>query len=173
MLTFTECTRPGYPARTAMNVQQADITIAIAADFAIAGEVLTRNLCTQYRKPYLPIALTPLTDTRMDRIAAWIHSHIPERGATYNIAGNGIYSLPDTQQDYNYFMEDFFADMELAMCINKVISGGQTGIDEAAIVAALRMGYDCHINAPKAWRYRTRDGKEITDETMFKARFYV
>ena len=55
--------------------------------------------------------------------------------------------------------------------IQSIQSGGQTGIDEAGIKAALGKGLNCKINAPQGWMFRDRQGKDIKSERLFKARF--
>lgn len=46
----------------------------------------------------------------------------------------------------------------MAMKLRKVISGGQTGADQAGLVAAVKLGLETGGTAPKG--YRTEDGSE-------------
>lgn len=106
---------------------------------------------------------------RMDRIIGFVYKCNPLY--KINIAGNGIYSLPKPQSFYSDWVYQFLKAIEFSYPLNKIISGGQTGIDEAGIIAADRLGYDCEVNAPKGWRFRTREG-EVRNEQLFKQRFY-
>lgn len=173
MITFNEIQKKGYAARTAHNIMKCGVTIAFATDFKTKGELLTKKLCEQYKKPYIPVDFNnkELSDERVNRIANWFHTH--DRSGVINIAGNGIYSLNETQDELNRFMESFFEKLEWCIGIDLIISGGQTGFDEAGIVAADWMGYDCEVNAPKGWCFRNKQGKDIYDEGLFKSRFIV
>ena len=55
--------------------------------------------------------------------------------------------------------------------IQKVRSGGQTGADEAGLVAGERLGLETTSLCPKGWRFRTANGEDIRDEKAYKARF--
>lgn len=50
-------------------------------------------------------------------------------------------------------------------------TGGQTGIDEAAIIAAQCLEINCSVLSPKGWRYRYRQGEELEGRNGFVARF--
>jgi len=54
-----------------------------------------------------------------------------------------------------------------------VVTGGQTGFDEAGAKAAAQLGWNVTVNAPKGWKFRNIAGKDISDEKAFKERFGV
>lgn len=168
MITFNEIQTPGYPARTAHNVCSSDLTIALAVDFTTAGEVLTKKLCKENNKPYLPIKITDdfLDAERIEKVNAWLKNNAPNP-AVINFAGNGIYTLPKNEEFYYEWVYRFFAAFKFKA---KIISGGQTGIDEIVIVVANFLGYACEVNAPKGWMFKTKE-VTISDEKLFKERF--
>ena len=53
----------------------------------------------------------------------------------------------------------------------KIITGGQTGFDEAAAKAAVKYGLEVEVIAPRKWVYRTSEGKDIKDRQSFIERF--
>ena len=55
--------------------------------------------------------------------------------------------------------------------IRKIISGGQTGADEAGIAAAKALGIPAEVHAPKGWMMRRGDNRDIFSEYEFKSRF--
>ena len=58
------------------------------------------------------------------------------------------------------------------MSISSIRSGGQTGIDEAGIAAAVALGVPATVHTTKDWAFRREDNVDVTgDEKAFKARF--
>lgn len=55
--------------------------------------------------------------------------------------------------------------------ITGIRSGGQTGIDEAGLKAAIKLGIPALCLAPKGWTFRDINGIDIKDEYLFKSRF--
>ena len=55
--------------------------------------------------------------------------------------------------------------------IAAIRSGGQTGADEAGILAAKELCIPAHVHAPKGWLMRGEDGKDVFSEYAFKERF--
>jgi hypothetical protein len=51
------------------------------------------------------------------------------------------------------------------------MSGGQTGFDEAGIIAGRALGLPTMVTAPRGWRFRRADGQDVTDQEAFMARF--
>lgn len=170
-ITFTECQTPGYPARTRINAG-ADVTLAFAVDFSTAGEVATKREVLRQGKLYIPISLLNSDQSydRLERIAA----HIPSNLHSFNIAGNGIYTLRSSQVYLDEWIRSFLDKLFLIydQCITSIVSGGQTGVDEAGLKAGRDLGITTvHCTAPKGWLFRDKDGKEWADEQAFKARF--
>ena len=82
---LTECSMPGYPFRTRMNVLNSDATI-IFGDIEEPGSRLTLNLCRKFRKPHLA---NPNTLDLQGLIKAY---------KTLNIAGNRESKNPGIQK---------------------------------------------------------------------------
>lgn len=177
MIEFKECTRAGYPARTEENVLSSDGTIAIAMDFSSPGERLTKSLCEKHGKPYLSLFYdTLLLPGARLRAMMWMAEHQVRH---LNGAGNCLDRLKgDDQFDvsaklYNFLLllkNDEGPIVENLPQLASVRSGGQTGIDEAFLHAAVALDIPAFCLAPKGWvaRYGFCD---IADEKRFKARF--
>ena len=96
-----------------------------------------------------------------------------------NIAGNGIYSMPNyTQEQVDTFTYELLKAVvnspNIKVNITLVRSGGQSGFDEAGIKAGMKLGIPTFILAPKKWQYMIiSNGKNtsIADEVKFKERF--
>ena len=105
----------------------------------------------------------------------WQELKLKKKNIKLNIAGNGIYTLKDfdyTQRQADNevkFIIQFLLDNGIT--ISEIRSGGQTGIDESGIKAAIDLGIKASIHAPKNYKFRTLGGKDIESESAFKARF--
>lgn len=179
MIKFEQSNDSGYAKRTEDNVKGADVTIAFAIDFNTAGEKLTAAMCEKHGKPLLQIKIhTYYTELnrRVDtanQVITFLEQH---NAKSINFAGNGLYTLKYFgwfQQQCNWFMLAILKEVTQYYLIDSVRSGGQTGIDEAAIVAANALEIDCTVLAPKGWKFRGADGKDVSNITEFKKRFDV
>ena len=175
-VTFSE-SEGAYSQRTRENASDSDITIAIAVDYSTAGEKCTLAAA---RGKYLqcPIAAGMSEDELKElgrSLAAELTEEERSRGLKVNIAGNGIYTLAEhgiTQQTIDEYLVTILSSaQESGFPIESVISGGQTGVDEAGIHAAVSLGLPAHIHAPKGWQYRDAKGNDRKDEVGFKSRF--
>lgn len=174
MITFTTSESSGYRERTIENAK-ADATIAIAIDFTTAGEKLTKNAVKQNGKLYIPIdmKIMEFPEERIDKIVRMLTS---VKARSLNIAGNGLY----TMRNLSYASQKF-VDKYVLLLLDKVTkkyphitsirSGGQTGVDEAGIKAAVELGIPAVVHAPKDWKFRDQMGYDWTDEKLFKKRF--
>jgi len=155
----------------------SDVTIAFAIDFSTQGEVLTKNLAKKHDKPYLAISLAQdmSVEKLSDRIVLFLNDNFSEdQEITLNIAGNGIYTLKTLQEIWDDALTKILRKVlsrRLLPIISKVRTGGQTGIDEAAAKAAYRNGIPTEVLAPKGWKFRSIDGKDISDYEQFVKRF--
>ncbi len=155
---------------------QADATLALAVYFESAGEKLTKNSVLEQGKTYIPIDANnfEITDYRVNRIVSFLNQ---AQAKTLNIAGNGLYTMKNkySQSEIDLFtyslVNNVIQHNGLINKIEFIRSGGQTGFDEAGIKAAIKLGINALILAPLGWKFRTIDGKDISDETAFKERF--
>jgi predicted nucleic acid-binding Zn-ribbon protein len=174
---FEEEQTTGYKNRTIKNAS-ADATIAIAVDFNSAGEKLTKSSVLNQGKKYISLDANNLTVTeeRVDRIVKELNS---VNAKTLNIAGNGIYTMKGkyTQQqvdDFTYeLLNRVINSPNLKTKIESIRSGGQTGFDEAGTKAGIKLGLPTLTLAPKGWTFRNINGKDISNEEQFKARFNI
>lgn len=173
-----------YGHRTWANAAWSDITLALATDFSSPGEITTRRAAGD---KYLRYPLTrnlkkrltyPLDGEReAQKIARMIrsHSYYKENGIRLNIAGNGLVTLlrsgVDTQTVAAFIGVIFTACKKEGVKILEVRSGGQSGVDEAGIIAAQRNKMKCSILAPKGFRWRDKKGDEKEGRTAFVNRF--
>lgn len=178
MIIFKEHTKQGYASRTRENIILSDITIAMAQDFKTFGEILTYKTCKEMYKPICRINLndSSVSEERIGMLRERLLK-IGKNKITINIAGNGIYSLPNyTQEKIDYFAfsllnrlfygwDEFNKDEVEFRC------GGQSGVDEAGAIAAFKLGFESLVLAPKTWMFRGLDGKDIRNEELFKERF--
>ena len=95
-----------------------------------------------------------------------------------NLAGNGIYTLNSngmsvSQNDIDVFVSAVFAGLkEKGFDLISLRSGGQTGVDEAAVAVAHTLDIPVTIHGTADWRFRPVDGKDVSgNEHAFKERF--
>lgn len=152
-----------YVPRTCDNALGADVTVAFARDFDTAGEKLTKR---QAGFRYIGIPFGGDVTASADRLSAFLL----EKGArTLNVAGNGIYSLAwlgvsqeEAQARCNKWVYDVLALVTARVKLTLIRSGGQTGVDQAGLVAALALGIPAFGLYPQRFRRRNAQGKEVT-----------
>lgn len=169
---FSTSGNNSYPSRTRENANWSDITIALAQDFNTAGEKLTKRVAGN--KYVSSILLAESNDA--SEIAEKLYSQIKAKGKVdnlkINIAGNGIYSMKQNQSYYNDLMTIILKKLQdKGITISEIRSGGQTGIDEAGIIAAQRLGIPNEVHSTANFMFRDKSGKDISDEQAFKDRF--
>ena len=134
---FSTSGNNSYPSRTRENANWSDITIALAQDFNTAGEKLTKNAA---KNKYVSSILSTESNN-VSEIAENLYNQIKAKGKVdnlkINIAGNGIYSMSQNQAYYNDLVTQILEELQnKGVTIAEIRSGGQTGIDEAGIIAA-------------------------------------
>ena len=178
--------RGDYPVRTRENANWSDITLSLATDFNTRGEQLTKEAAKdKYIASILPResnnnTLTYNNENAYEYQANQIYKQLKAKGKLnnikLNIAGNGIYSLKGfaTQKELNEYITNIIKTLQkLGVTISEIRSGGQTGVDEAGIIAAQRLGLKWSVNAPKGWKFRDINGKDISDKKQFLDRFGI
>ena len=193
-IDFQEEQSSGYRNRTIKNAS-ADTTIALAIDFNSAGEKLTKSSVLSQKKQYIDRDLNQmfiikdpfnpdlgyeLHDSNIFDMANGIVQMLNKnKTKSLNIAGNGIYTMKG-KYDQNLLDEAVLRLLEyitlsdnLDIEITSIRTGGQTGIDEAGAKAGIKLGIPTTILAPKGWTFRNIEGKDISNEQQFKARFSI
>lgn len=156
-----------YGPRTRENAETGDLTIAIAADYASAGERLTKKVAGDAYLA-LPIEQDPIVSARR------LFSDLKARGflngyrlPVLNIAGNGIYTMRKhgiDQAAANAHVFAILSTLHPHLPLGRVISGGQTGIDFAGAVAGHALGLDVRMTLPKGFIQRGLDGKDVPQD---------
>lgn len=177
-----------YPVRTKENITWSDVTLAFVIDDTSAGEKLTEGEAVRQQKyawEYLPngldmaaiprLARNTIIGMRNDQSYGHKGKALPTTNIKLNIAGNGIYTwLPKgiTQEQLNDFVTEYIRELiRNGVSISEIRSGGQTGVDEAGIIAAQRLGIKCSVHAPKGYTMRGANNRDVNDKQAFTARF--
>lgn len=154
MLTLEQHPAPGYRARTLVNAEAADLTVAFASDFGTAGERLTHKAAG---KRYIAIPLgTPSEEAGMLLATSMCKRGISE----LNVAGNGISTLSLhgwTQETVNLWIYQVLRVSNQISPIKQVRSGGQTGADLAGLIAACALSIPALGYFPKGFMQRRVD----------------
>lgn len=146
-----------YSPRTWHNAKSADLTVAFAVDFSTAGERLTRNAAGD---SYLAISLDRSVDFSVGMLFEALKGH---EAKILNVAGNGIYTLARHGWDQARINRHLFEILKLTHALHplsQVISGGQTGVDLAGIVAAVALDIDAVATLPKGFLQRGEDNQD-------------
>ena len=183
MLVFTR-SEGGYQKRTYENAQADDVdfTVQIAVDLTTYGERATakaagESLISVETKGFSPEDAKKAVDVIYDSLPEEFQKGEP---LGFNFAGNGIYTLAKdgvTQDQVDEFMVRVISGLqEKGVVIQCGRSGGQTGLDEAALAAGITCGVPMTCHAPYDWTFRIADKsvpagyKDIKDEKAFKDR---
>lgn len=176
-IVFTESTG-GYQKRTYenANADDVDFTIAIAIDFTTYGERATAKAAGD---SIIQVEVTDFSDKAAKTAVREIYSQLPDefqKGEPFgvNFAGNGLYTLAKSgyiQDQVDEFMVKVVSGLQAkGVVFSSGRSGGQTGIDEAGLVAGKVCGIPMTCHAPKGWLMRDGSGKDISGEEAFKSR---
>lgn len=177
MIEFIEHKETGYAMRTWDNARLSDLTIAFAIDFTTPGEILTRKAA--YGK-YCAIELQGLFNNIDYATESIVKKMYIQKINKLNIAGNGIYSLctarifqeDEIQYEIDQLILDFLFLVKTKFRYEfSIRSGGQTGIDEAALKAGDKLGLETICLAPKNWLFRDINGRDICSQSLFLKRF--
>lgn len=152
-----------YVPRTTENAKGADVTVAFAVDFNTAGERLTkREAGVRY------VGITYGIDPAV-AAASLLKFLVERKGSSLNVAGNGIYTFAENlklsevlaQAQANQWVFDVLSRVVAKIPLVSLRSGGQTGIDQAGLVAAVALGIPAIGLYPKSFRRRNAKGEEI------------
>lgn len=160
MVVVQEHTSKKYPPRTYFNASSGDVTLALAVDLNTAGEQLTKRAAGE---KYIGFKLDE--NTQAIDVARALYKFMKQRNAkTLNIAGNGIYTLSQhgcDQAHINGFLCDVLEKVHQYWPIQKIFTGGQTGVDLAGAVVAKYLDIDALITLPNGYIQRFEDHKDV------------
>ena len=178
MIKFIEDTCSNYQHRTFLNVDKSELTVIFAIDLTTAGEKCTLNYCKICEKPVFVFNVNERGGLNFEeggKVAELVNYIYKNKITNINIAGNGIYTFNKhgvTQKRLNELVYNFLNFINTSKwSIKQVRSGGQTGADEAGLIAGDKLGLETTSLCPKGWRFRTADGQDIKSEEQYKARF--
>lgn len=164
MLVTLEHKSSHYAPRTYYNASKADLTIAIAANYHTGGEVLTHKAS---KDKYLAL---PIENPAIEN-ARTLYRELKKRNVKIlNVAGNGIYTLSKygyEQKQVNQYVKELLGYVVPHWQLDLVISGGQTGVDTAGIVAAISLGIKAEACYPKGYKMRFEDGQDVDCDLDF------
>lgn len=160
-----------YRTRTTVNANWSQITLRLAVDFSSPGE---KRTATAAGRKLVDGNLTESVDVIVTDIIKQINDrNLPKEDIRLNVAGNGIYQFNNmSQSEINDKVTSILRKLlDNGITISEIRSGGQTGVDEAGVVAARRLGIKTSILAPKGWLFRDNTNKDKGGEQEFKERF--
>lgn len=153
-LTINEHSSDKYTPRTYLNAKTADLTAAFAIDFTTAGEKCTHKAAADRYVP-LSILKPPIVCAReLYKVCKRLDVKI------LNVAGNGIYTLTRhkwSQNDVNNYVVAVLSLVHQHHPLDKIISGGQSGLDIAGGVAGVYLGIETVLTLPKGFIQRFED----------------
>ena len=180
-----------YPVRTQFNAENAAITIDFTTD-ATKGSGATKKSVNASGNKYQAVVvdsngLMKNTDN-IDALAKVIADNLTS-GQVVNIAGHGAYKATRLgSAGFNEAIQQSVFDNELNKIFDrvkffigdkpitgKVISGGQSGYDEAGIKAARKIGVPTQVNYTGEGLYRPPEATgakdDINNREAFRKRF--
>ncbi len=156
MLTILQHKSYHYSPRTFHNASVADLTVAFAVDFTTAGEKQTHQ-AAKTEERYLALSLfeEPLPNARK-----LYKAFKAVNGRVLNVAGNGIYTL--TKHDIWQVTCNLAVYLTLRQVhehypIQRIVSGGQTGVDIAGGIAGYKLGIETILTLPGGFVQRDAD----------------
>lgn len=149
-----------YGPRTYLNAGYSDLTVAFAANFNTAGEILTERAS---KGRIIQFELSKEFDTI--KAARQLYQRMKHDNCkTLNIAGNGAYTLHTYgiyQDELNKWVYEVLEPIHKHIEITRIRTGGQTGADMAGSVAAYVLEIPSLITYPNGYRQRLEDGSEV------------
>lgn len=160
MIEICEHESSSYAPRTKLNGNIADATLALAFDLDTHGEKLTKK-CAGSK--YIGFLINEKS-LYIDIVKNLYGFMVKKNARTLNIAGNGIYTLNKfgcSQRTINYYVYRVLKKLNENHRIEKVYTGGQTGVDLAGAVSAYLLGIDVVMTLPKGYKQRFEDGIDV------------
>lgn len=167
-LILKESSSENYKVRTEENVMASDLTLAIAIDFDSFGEKITKEYTNKHNKKYIAVYPDGNPIEKADKIVSKMNEFDLPQKFVLNIAGNGLATmkgkmLQNEADEFTYLLlKTISQNPKLNSKIGFVVTGGQTGFDEAGAKASIKLGFETTINMPKGFKMRNQDGKDIT-----------
>ena len=159
-LSLNQSNSEKYSHRTYYNAKSADVTVAFAVDLYTRGEQLTHKAAGE---KYVGFLLQE--DTEAITLSRALYKKLRDSNAkTLNIAGNGIYTLSQhgcSQEFINLFVYQVLEKVHQHHKIEKIYTGGQTGVDMAGVITALKLDIPIEVTFPKGFIQRFENKIDI------------
>ena len=151
-LSVVQMSSPSYPQRTEHNAKRGDVTASLAIDQTQRGE--TGDKLVAWEK-----------DQKLEDFADSVTAKLQERnGTTLNVTGNDIDVWKAKGVDQTKLNEDMLRVLsrvkENHPTLERVVTGGQSGSDIAAAIAARALGISVEVNMPRGFIQRV-GGKTV------------
>lgn len=162
MIELLEHTSSSYAPRTWHNASQG-VTLAVGIDFNTAGEKLTTKAASKNGIVHVDMQ-NDVADFYLNSARALFKVMRDSDCHVLNVAGNGIHTLSKNGYDQVEINDIVYHLIKLVSnhwCIDKVVSGGQTGADIAGLIAAEKLGIPSAGTWPKGYKMRFEDGVDI------------
>ena len=175
-IKFIQSNSSDYRVRTKENAK-ADATIHIAGDFTTPGEKVTKKAVNDAKKKYIPVDLKRQAEITPELVKYIVTQLNLAKAKSLNIAGNSIVDLADsmTQEQADEFTTNLLnavlTSPDLQNKITSIVTGGQTGFDEAGAKAGAALGISTTVNAPQGYKFRNEKNKDVMDRNRFISRF--
>lgn len=174
-----------------VNIGDSDLTFGLGTDFTTKDEKAAETQAGK-KKVWYGLKLGSkksapknfeVTDEVVDRIVENLESAAKTGGGNIvNVVGNDIAALTKagyTQKDIDKYIYNIFEKVAQKFDIEQIVTTGQTGISEAAVKAALKLGIPVKIRAHSKFRLRypapyltTGYKSEANTKAKFMERFF-
>ena len=167
-------TNKDYVELNVFNIESTQASINIGKDFISSVPAAIKK---NSGKKNVPVTLTSTLSKASKPVVDKIVNELDKLNATeVYIGGNTISDLKGKSQDkVNEYVLDLLERVNKALKnpITKIVTSGQSGIGEAASIAAEKIGADLVINAPKKWMFRDKNNKDSKTKKAFLSRFGI
>ena len=169
------------------NINNSDITFNIGVDFSTGDAKIAK---ATNKKEYIVLALSgknrksntvPNLNSVVNNLVKQLNRFKKDK---INITGNNIvelYKKGFSQSDIDKYMysilEGIVNSPDLEGTISQIITTGETGVSEAFIKAARKLGIGVEVTVPSGWKFTKiykagRNGQwVVSDKNEFKERF--
>ena len=169
------------------NIKESDVTLNIGVTFESGDAKIAKGTNKQ---EYIPLALSPKSNRNktVPNVNGVVNNLVKQlnrfKKDKINITGNNIvelYKKGYTQIDIdNYIyniLEGVVNSTDLIDTISQIVTTGETGVSEAAVKAARKLGIGVEVTVPSGWKFTKiyKAGKNgqfiVSNKNEFKERF--
>lgn len=167
-------TNKDYKDLNGSNINATDATLNIGKDFTTGTTAATKK---QAGKKNVAVELaSKFANASQAAIDKTVLALNKLNATEVHITGDNIADLKTVSQDkINGYVLNLLERLNKALDkpITKVVTSGQSGVAEAATIAAEKLGLSIEVNVPKQWMFRKKDGKDSKTKKAFLSRFDI